>query len=277
MTAKLKLISDTTKLPLKEEKQWDQQCEKAKSSQPNRTPKKLPKMPGISTETQKGLRWKAFKYLIQHDPKLRVFRKYILKKPFFHLKNYLKSLFFSKPYHRSDDFYFYSLKGDISFYKELKKDNTHFVVGFSYCEKPLECPSGRFNDQCMNNTKNPTCQQCLISKVRCLLPEKNTTLLIIPTIHYIGEKLFEVHAKYPDKNIVFLITACELSLEMFGDWGKMAGFKGIGVRLDGRICNTMRAFELSEEGIKPGLTLLLEKTENRFLEYIRAWHILQNN
>ncbi len=52
--------------------------------------------------------------------------------------------------------------------------------------------------------------------------------------------------------MVFLITACELTLEMFGDWGNMLNIRGLGVRLDGRICNTMKAFELSEIGIKPG-------------------------
>lgn len=272
MTDKLKLINQAPN-PLKLEKEWDQQSEQAKALKPNRIPKNLPKMPGIAPETKKGLKWKALKYLILHDPKLRVFRKHILKRPFFHFKNYIKSLFSKKPYERIHDFFYYGIKNDLQFYQELNKPNTHFVIGFSYCEKPLECPSGRFNDECANQTSNPVCQQCLISKVRQLLPKKDTTLLIIPTIHYIGEKLFEVHKQHKDKNIVFLITACELSLEMFGDWGKMAGFKGIGVRLDGRICNTMRAFELSEKGIKPGLTLLLEKTEKQFLEYVRTWHL----
>ena len=49
----------------------------------------------------------------------------------------------------------------------------------------------------------------------------------------------------------------------------MAGVRGIGVRLDGRICNTMRAFELSEEGIKPGLTVITPVTQDRFLELVK--------
>ena len=73
----------------------------------------------------------------------------------------------------------------------------------------------------------------------------------------------------PDRKILFLITACELTLEMFGDWGNMVQIQGIGVRLDGRICNTMRAFELSERGIKPGLTVVVEETHQRMLQLIR--------
>ena len=41
----------------------------------------------------------------------------------------------------------------------------------------------------------------------------------------------------------------------------MVKIKGVGVRLDGRICNTMQAFALSERGIKPGLTVVLPETQ----------------
>jgi hypothetical protein len=88
------------------------------------------------------------------------------------------------------------------------------------------------------------------------------------TSDYIGEKMFEVVEKNRGKQVVFLISACELTLEMFGDWGNMLGAKGIGVRLDGRICNTMKAFELSEVGIKPGLTTILPKTQERILSVL---------
>ena len=57
---------------------------------------------------------------------------------------------------------------------------------------------------------------------------------------------------------------------MFSDWGNMIRAKGIGVRLDGRICNTMRAFKLSEEGIKPGLTVVLDKTKEKILNILSA-------
>ena len=60
-----------------------------------------------------------------------------------------------------------------------------------------------------------------------------------------------------------------MTLEMFGDWGNMAGIRGIGVRLDGRICNTMKAFELSEKGVKPGLTVVLDKTQSRIMHLLK--------
>lgn len=61
-----------------------------------------------------------------------------------------------------------------------------------------------------------------------------------------------------------------MTLEMFGDWGNMVNIRGIGVRLDGRICNTMKAFDLSEQGIKPGLTVVLDETQKAILQLIRC-------
>jgi hypothetical protein len=52
----------------------------------------------------------------------------------------------------------------------------------------------------------------------------------------------------------------------------MVGIQGIGIRLDGRICNTMKAFELSERGIKPGLTVVLDETQRKILELIQSRH-----
>ena len=101
------------------------------------------------------------------------------------------------------------------------------------------------------------------------LPPGDIRTLFIPTIHYIGEKMFQLTEENPAKQIVFLITACEMTLEMFGDWGNMVGARGIGVRLDGRICNTMKAFELSERGVKPGLTVVLPETQKQILSLVR--------
>ena len=51
----------------------------------------------------------------------------------------------------------------------------------------------------------------------------------------------------------------------------MVDIKGIGVRLDGRICNTMKAFEFSERGIKPGLTVVLDRTQERIMDLLEVF------
>jgi hypothetical protein len=225
-------------------------------------------MPGITSDTAHFLKWKSLVYLLKHD-KTRVIPRYYFKRPLRYTLALLKSLFKKKSYLRDEDFFLYGVPSVEAFKLQLEDPHSLLVIGFSYCHKPFECPSGRFTDACIHDAAHPVCGQCFIGKAVHALPEKRTLPLFIPTIHYIGEKIFEIVHAHPTKKILFIITACEMTLEMFGDWGNMVEIQGIGVRLDGRICNTMAAFDLSERGVKPGLTVVLDKTQKRILDLIR--------
>jgi hypothetical protein len=246
---------------------WNQKEEALKKTHPLKTLKTLPNMPGVTKETAKRLKWKSLVYLLKHD-KNRIFARYFLKRPFVYGFRLLSSYLKGKSFTREGDFFFYGLKNEAEFRKKIENPEALFVLGFSYCHKPFECPSGRFSDQCRRDPEHPACGQCFIGKCCSLLPKNAFIPVFIPTVHYIGEKLFEITHNNPGKEIVFLITACELTLKMFGDWGVMLNAKGIGVRLDGRVCNTMEAFRLSEEGIKPGLTVVLDQTQEKMLELL---------
>jgi hypothetical protein len=247
---------------------WEEGAQKAQASHPLKGLTNLPDIPGITKETRRFLKWKSLKYIFQHDTE-KVIPRHVLKHPIRYSLKFLKSLFKKSSYTRFDDFFLYGIKNLDAFKTLLKEENTLLVVGFSYCHKPFECPKGRFTDACVHDPDNATCRQCFIGKVVNAMPSEGTIPLFIPTIHYIGQKIFEIVEQNPDKKIIFIITACEMTLEMFGDLGNMVGIQGIGVRLDGRICNTMKAFELSEKGIKPGLTVVLEPAKEKILELIR--------
>lgn len=256
------------------EKKWDENSKRLSQAHPIKTLGTLPKMPGMTEDTAKGLKWKSIKYLLTNDPN-RIFPRHFFKHPFKYAFRFLKSALKKRSYSRTGDYFLYGVQSIDEFQKLLKEEDILFVVGFSYCHKPHECPSGRFTPECIHDPNNPVCGQCFIGKTVNALPlhQNNIHPLFIPTIHYIGEKMFEITHANPDKKILFLITACEMTLEMFGDWGNMVGAKGIGVRLDGRICNTMKAFELSEAGIKPGLTVVLPKTQADILNLVKSlWH-----
>jgi hypothetical protein len=247
---------------------WDQGAKTHQAENPLKILKTLPQMPGITEETAKNLKWKSLKYLTFHD-KERVIPRYFFKHPIKYSLRLLKSSLKKKSYLRDEDFFLYGINS-VDEFKELIRDpNTLLVVGFSYCHKPHECPSGRFTTACIHDPDHPVCRQCFIGKTVNALPEQDVIPLFITTIHYIGEKIFEIVEAHPDRKVRFLITACEMTLEMFGDWGNMVEIQGIGVRLDGRICNTMKAFELSEEGIKPGLTVVTAPTQKRILNLIQ--------
>lgn len=250
------------------EKNWNSQCDLATKQQPIKKLRVLPDIPGITKETAKNLKWKSLFWMLTKDHKGEVRRGFV-KHPFKYLWAFLKSVFKTKPFKREGDFFLYGVKSMEDFEILVKNPQNILVLGFSYCHKPFECPSGRFTDQCQNDIENPVCQQCFIGKAVQASAEAEVIPLFIPTIHYIGGKIFEIVHANSEKQILFIITACEMTLEMFGDWGNMVNIKGIGVRLDGRICNTMKAFELSERGIKPGLTVVLDDTQKSILQLIR--------
>ena len=249
------------------EKEWDRGAAEMAAKHPIKGLKKLPNMPGITEETAKHLKWKSLKWMITKDHKREILRGF-LKHPFKYGKAFFQSVVKKKSFKRDGDFFLYGLQSLSQFKLLLANPEAVVVLGFSYCHKPHECPSGRFNSDCIADPDHPVCRQCFIGKA---LNAANRTVIpvIIPTIHYIGGKIFEVVHAYPKRPILFIITACELTLEMFGDWGNMVNLKGLGVRLDGRICNTMKAFELSEQGIKPGLTVVLDETQKIILDMLR--------
>lgn len=228
---------------------------------------KLPNIPGITPKTARHLKWKSLIYLIRNDRK-KILPRYFLKKPIPYLWRYLRSLLKKKSYLRFNDLFLYGSPSLEAFEHLLKDPDNLLILGFSYCHKPHECPSKRFTPDCIHDLTHPVCQQCFIGKALHAAKEARVIPIIIPTIYDIGEKIFEITHAHPDKKVLFLITACELTLEMFGDWGNMVNITGIGVRLDGRICNTMKAFEFSERGIKPGLTVVLPDAQQQILRFL---------
>lgn len=271
--SKLKIWNETSSWEAAEAA-WDRGAQQAAQQHPLKSLKQLPEMIGITPETAKNLKWKSLKWMITKDDGSIL--KGFLKHPLRYGLAFLQSAMRKKSFVRDDDFFLYGIKNVAEFRELLKDEDVLLVMGFSYCHKPFECPSGRFTDRCIHDADNPVCRQCFIGKCVNAAPENNVISLFIPTIHYIGAKIFEIVHGNPNKRIIFIITACEMTLEMFGDWGNMVGIQGIGVRLDGRICNTMKAFELSENGIKPGLTVILDKTQRRILDLILERRVSKN-
>lgn len=270
MNNKLKIVESTSSWQQKQDA-WEAKAKAFEKTHPLKTLRSLPKMVGITDKTARFLRLKSLFYILTQDKK-NTFLRYFFKRPLSYTVSLLRSYLQRKSFSRKEDLFFYGIQGEEEFKNLLSQEKTILIVGFSYCHKPLECPSGRFSDLCENIPDHPVCSQCFIGKCSHLLAGTKAKLLYIPTIHYIGEKIFEATHKNPNHNIVFLITACEMSLQMFGDWGNMVGARGIGIRLDGRICNTMRAFKLSEEGIKPGLTVVLDPTQQKILTLLEQLH-----
>ena len=160
------------------------------------------------------------------------------------------------------------LSGNITTQRPLQYSVFHIVINRSNAHLD------DFQIAAKHKIDNPVCSQCYISKAYHQIPTRESNhFTVIPTIHDIGETIIDLILKHPNKNILFLISACEMTLEMFQPWSRMTQIKGIGIRLGGRICNTMKAFDYSERGIKPGLTTIRLQTQrriNQLLERLRS-------
>ena len=155
-------------------------------------------MPGITPETAKNLKWKSLKWMITKDHQGEI-RQGFLKHPLRYGWKFVQSVFKKKPFTRDGDFFLYGVQSVDIFSSLLDDPHTLLVVGFSYCHKPFECPSGRFTPDCIHDPENPVCRQCFIGKAIHALPDEQAIPLLIPTIHYIGGKIFDIVHANPAK------------------------------------------------------------------------------
>lgn len=95
--------------------------------------------------------------------------------------------------------------------------------------------------------------------------------MVVTTVNNIGERIVEVLHQNPRRQVLFVVTACDLSLHLFCDLRALVGACGIGIRLQGKTCPTRDAFALAESGMKPTLTWLSDDNEENLLTVLRAW------
>ena len=97
---------------------------------------------------------------------------------------------------------------------------------------------------------------------------KEDIFLVVPDVYYISKKLIEIKKKHPDKEVLFVIITCNLSIHMFADNANIFKIKGLAIELSGRICVNNQTFLLAEKGIKPGITCLSYDNEDIVFELL---------
>lgn len=201
------------------------------------------------------LRLKILKYLVYENKDL--FFKYFLKNPLVFTFKYVKSIFIKK--RKIENLYLFELDSLEIFFNELKNKNTRIVLGFSYCQKSPDC-FDRFSKNC-----DPNCNKCLISSFLSL---PNVDILIIPTFRDLALNLLNIYEI--NKKILFIIIACDFSIDLFYNFANLFKIKGIAIPLEKKVCNNLQTFFLAEKGIKKAQTEL--SSENlKFIEQIKKF------
>jgi len=249
---------------------WQEHKELAQKMNPLKGKLFDPIGPAIDKKTKRFLRFKSLFWILRQDYKehLLITRK-IFKKPFTYCLPYISSFIKNRPYKRRGDTFFFNVDSEKEFLEKVKQKKSVLFVGFSYCEKPFECPSNRFSTECAYDIESPICKQCHLAKVQHFLGKK-AIFLPITTSHELGKRLFTIKEKFPKKELLFLISTCELAIEMFSHFGNMLQMKGIAIKLHGRTCRTMESFEIAERGIKPGKTFLSKEGDEQYDQLLRS-------
>ena len=229
-----------------------------------------PQVPCIDPSLR-HLRFRSFLHLIRKDTNF-ILIKALLRHPFYYAWRYLCSFFSKKVLVRESSCCLCNVENKKTFLKELFSQDSVCIFGFSYCQKPKNCPKIRFSSECIADPDNSVCRSCFIGKIYHALPnDKKIIFTIITTANEIGNAVFRAMNQHPDKKILFIITSCEMAFTLFAPFGYMVNVQGIGLRLCGRFCNTWKAFSLSEEGIKPGQTMLSYDAEKFLLSIAKQF------
>ena len=251
---------------------WDERSTQASAQVSLKAPVALPTIPPMVAEG--SMRWNGIRYLVRKTGVRRLFDLFI-SHPIRYTWCFLRSVMSSQPYRQEDDLFFFGVRCEEELLALMARSDVLLVVGMSYCQKPIECPGGRFSGECSADLDNPICRQCLIGKSLHALPREKTVVTVIPTINEIGTHILDIIHAFPSHQILFVISACQMALEMFKDFGNMVGIKGVGIRLGGRVCTTMHAFILSEQGVKPGLTVVRPSAQRRLFSLLRHWRTVR--
>jgi hypothetical protein len=217
------------------------------------------------------IRIKSLFYLIRQDKRLKLL-KFFLKKPIINSYNLFRSYLSKEPYIKEKDFFLFNLS-NLNELKQLALENSSlFVFGFSYCQKPFECPQKRFSSQCLHDYNNNICSQCFIGKCTNAMNNKDI-FLVITDIYHFAKKILELINKNPNKKIIFIITSCELSVKMFSDFANVLKIKALSIKLTKKVCLNYKSFLTAEKGKKSVITDLDKEKKILFLELLKLRYV----
>jgi hypothetical protein len=142
----------------------------------------------------------------------------------------------------------------IQFYQDLDNEKIidYFSKGqgfitISYCQKPFNCPDGRFSLKCSANY--PICQDCFLSKINKRCKELSLDYYIVlgdyDSVWNILKNQFFKHKKG-----AYILTVCNMVLNVIKYLSPLFGFKGYIIPFIKGECKTLAAYELSEFGYK---------------------------
>ncbi|MFN4220170.1 MAG: hypothetical protein ACK4GJ_04530 [bacterium] len=200
------------------------------------------KNPGFFLMTKYYIRKPTFKYLwfLFYKNPLRIITNLFLFVLPVIVKEFLKRLFLRNK--------------KIKLYHDISKEEVieYFSKGegfltISYCQKPLNCPDGRFSSKCTAN--HDQCKNCFLYEIKRKSQELGIDFYIVlgdyDSVWNILKNQF-----LRRKKGAYVITICNMVLNVIKYLSPLFGFRGYLIPFIKGECKTLAAYELSEFGYK---------------------------
>lgn len=222
------------------------------------------------------------------NPGFILMTKYYIKKPTF---KYLWFLFYKNPFRIIINFLlsvlpiiFFELakklfiekifkrKYKINLYSDISKNKVidYFSRGegfitISYCQKPMNCPDGRFSTKC--SAKYFECHSCFLSEIKKKSDQLSLDYYIVlgdyDSVWNILKNQF-----LRKKRGAYILTVCTMVLNVIKYLSPLFGFRGLIIPFVKGECKTLAAYELSEFGYKNIQTDISESNKKIILEIL---------
>jgi hypothetical protein len=216
--------------------------------------------------SNKLLIFKSLFYLLSQDNK-GLFWHFFSKNSLSFLTRFFLHFFQREEKFSPTGYFFHGLRDLRSMKKAIHSDNSILFIGFSYCQRPLGCPSPRFSKECQRKTTHPICSGCLIGAFQ-EFSSPTVHVTIIPTVFYLAKKILQIREEHPSKQILFIISTCPFSLRFFAPWAKFLRLQGVSLSLSGSVCPNFDSFLAAEKGAKNSKTDLTKDQKDRLFELL---------
>jgi len=213
----------------------------------------------MKKNSKRYLKVKGFYHLFKQNPSYVI--KALLRRPFLYFKRFISS-FSEKRTLLQEGVHLYGFKKLEDLKRSLASKESLLILGFSYCQRPKNCPAIRFSNTCPIDQS--TCSSCSLSPFIKHL-RKDDSFIVIAKALDLGEKILNLQKKYPQKEILFALSVCDLSEEIFSNFSHILGAKGVSFSLNGNTCTNFKSFQLAEEGKKKNTTYL-DDMQNQLLQ-----------
>ncbi len=150
--------------------------------------------------------------------------------------------------------------------KSYKNKVYKTVIAVSYCQKPLNCPAGRFNDRCIYENSSP-CNNCPVGDIKHKAELNNIEFTILTTsFEFARFHLRKISHSAYSRRVLYIISVCPYVLFLSKMFAFILNIKIVPFFLTKGGCKNKYEFLKAENGEKAIVTKCSHNAHRNFIE-----------